>query len=104
MIFIPKAFGTLSVDYFACHNGSIKQAPNQIFVASVVSIQLIEVVCCARNLNLSNEELLKIILHGHEQLSLDSNAKILTATLEYTQSSKHFKLVMKTCLQILASP
>ena len=34
-------------------------------------------------INLSNEELLKIILYGHEQLSLDSNAKILTATLEY---------------------
>ena len=34
-------------------------------------------------INLSNEELLRIILYGHEQLSLDSNANILTATLEY---------------------
>ena len=42
-------------------------------------------------MNLSNEELLKIIYHGHEQLSFDSNAKILTATLEFIQSSKLFK-------------
>ena len=36
-------------------------------------------------INLSNEELLKIILYGHE------NAKILTATLEYIQASKRFE-------------
>ena len=34
-------------------------------------------------IRLSNEELLKIILYGHEQLSLDSNAKILRATVEF---------------------
>ena len=39
-------------------------------------------------INLSNEDLLKIILYGHEQLPFDSNAKILTATLEYIQASK----------------
>ena len=38
-------------------------------------------------INLSNEELLKIILYGHEQLSFDSNAKILTAILEYIKAS-----------------
>ena len=42
-------------------------------------------------INLSNEELLKIILYGHEQLPFDSNAKILTATLEYIQASKRFE-------------
>ena len=30
----------------------------------------------------SNEALLQVILYGHEQLSFDSNAKILQATLE----------------------
>ena len=39
----------------------------------------------------SNQELLKIILYGHEQLSFDSNAKILTAILEYIQASKRFE-------------
>ena len=42
-------------------------------------------------INLSNEELLKIILYGHEQLPFDSNAKILIATLEYIQASKRFE-------------
>ena len=42
-------------------------------------------------INLSNEELLKIILYGHEQLPFDSNAKILTAALEYIQASKRFE-------------
>ena len=42
-------------------------------------------------INLSNKELLKIILYGHEQLPFDSNAKILTATLEYIQASKRFE-------------
>ena len=40
---------------------------------------------------LSNEELLKVILYGHEQLCFDSNAKILRATLEYIHSSKRFE-------------
>ena len=39
-------------------------------------------------IRLSNEELLKVILYGHKQLSFDSNAKILTATLEYIHTSK----------------
>ena len=42
-------------------------------------------------INLSNEKLLKIILYGNEQLPFDSNAKILTATLEYIQASKRFE-------------
>ena len=39
----------------------------------------------------SNEELLKVILYGHEQLSFDSIAKILRATLEYIYISKRFE-------------
>ena len=39
----------------------------------------------------SNEELLKVILYGHEQLSFDSNAKILRAALEYIHISKRFE-------------
>ena len=39
----------------------------------------------------SNEELLKVILYGHEQLSFDSNAKILRETLEYIHISKRFE-------------
>ena len=42
-------------------------------------------------INLSNEELLRIILYGHEHLIFDANAKILTATLEYIQASKRFE-------------
>ena len=42
-------------------------------------------------INLSNKELLKIILYGHEQLPADSNAKILTAKLEYIQASNSFE-------------
>ena len=42
-------------------------------------------------ISLSNEELLKIILYGHEQLPFDSNAKILTATLRYIHVSKRFE-------------
>ena len=39
-------------------------------------------------ISLSNEELLKTVRYGHEQLSFDSNAKILTATLKYMPASK----------------
>ena len=39
-------------------------------------------------IKLSIEELLKIILYDYGQLSRDSNAKILTTTLEYIQASK----------------
>ena len=39
----------------------------------------------------SNEELLKVILYGHEQLSFDSNEKILRAALEYIHISKRFE-------------
>ena len=42
-------------------------------------------------ISLSNEELLKIILYGHEELPFDSNAKILTATLKYIHVSKRFE-------------
>ena len=42
-------------------------------------------------INLSNKELLKIILYGYEQIPFDSNAKILTTTLEYIQASKRFE-------------
>ena len=41
--------------------------------------------------NRSNEKSLKIILYGYEQLSFHSNAKILTATLEYNQAAKRFE-------------
>ena len=39
----------------------------------------------------SNEELLKVILFGHEQLSFDSNTTILRASLEYIHISKRFE-------------
>ena len=42
-------------------------------------------------LNLSNKELLKVILYGHEQLPFDLNAKTLTATINYIQDSKRFE-------------
>ncbi len=42
-------------------------------------------------INLSNDELLKRIIYGHEQLPFDSSAKILTATIEYVQASKRFE-------------
>ena len=35
----------------------------------------------------SNQNLLQIILYGHEKLSLDANKKILEATLKYIQAS-----------------
>ena len=38
-------------------------------------------------ISLSNEALLQVILYGHEQLSFDSNATILQATLEYIHAS-----------------
>ena len=41
--------------------------------------------------NLSNEILLQILLYGHEKLSLDSNTKILEATLKYIQASERFQ-------------
>ena len=40
-------------------------------------------------INLSNEDLLKIILYGHEQLPLESKSKILAATL--SKASKRFE-------------
>ena len=40
---------------------------------------------------LSNEELLKVIHYCHEQLSFDSNARLLRATPEYIQTSKRFE-------------
>ena len=40
--------------------------------------------------NLSNEALLQIILYGHEKLFLNSNTKILEATLKYIQTSERF--------------
>ena len=41
--------------------------------------------------NLSNDELVNNLLYGHESLSFQSNAKILSATLEYIQVSKLFE-------------
>ena len=41
--------------------------------------------------NLSKEELLKIILYGHDKLPCDSNAKILSMTIQYIHDSKHFE-------------
>ena len=37
--------------------------------------------------NLSKDELVNILLYGHESLSFEMNAKILSATLEYIQVS-----------------
>ena len=39
------------------------------------------------------KKLIRFILYGHEQLSFDSKAKILTATLEYIQASKRLESV-----------
>ena len=44
-------------------------------------------------INLLNEELLKVILYGHEQLSFNSNAKIPSATLKHIKASKRFEYV-----------
>ena len=41
--------------------------------------------------NLSNDELVDILLYGHEILLFEMNAKILIATLEYIQVSKRFE-------------
>ena len=38
--------------------------------------------------NLSNKTLLQIILYGHEELSSESNSKILEATLKYVRISE----------------
>ena len=40
--------------------------------------------------NLTNKNLLQIILYGHEKLSLVENTEILEATLNYIQSSERF--------------
>ena len=40
--------------------------------------------------NLSNENLLQILLCGHENLSYDLNTKILEATFRYIQASERF--------------
>ena len=41
-------------------------------------------------INLSNEELLKIILYGHEQLTFDSKAEILTGNTKVYPGLKAF--------------
>ena len=41
--------------------------------------------------NLSNKELLQILLHGHEKLPFNSNTNILEATLKYIQASERFQ-------------
>ena len=41
--------------------------------------------------NLSNDELINIILYGHESISFELNAKILSSTLDYIQVSKRFE-------------
>ena len=40
--------------------------------------------------NLSNDGLVNVLLSGHESLSFELNATILSATLEYIQVSKRF--------------
>ena len=55
-------------------------------LSSVNAILLLYGIICP-----SNEELLKVILYVHEQLSFDSNAKILRTTLEYIHTSKRFE-------------
>ena len=44
--------------------------------------------------NLSNEDLVSIILYGDERLPLKSNKAIIKATLEFIESSKRFSLVI----------
>ena len=41
--------------------------------------------------NLTNENLLQILLYGHEKLSFVLNTKILEATLKYIQASEWFQ-------------
>ena len=41
--------------------------------------------------NLSNEELLQIILYGQDKLPYDSNAEILAVTIKYIHDSKRFE-------------
>ena len=41
--------------------------------------------------NLINENLLQILLYGHEKVSCDLNTKILEATLKYIQASERFQ-------------
>ena len=41
--------------------------------------------------NLKNENLLQILLYGHEKLSFVLNTKILEATLKYIQASERFQ-------------
>ena len=41
-------------------------------------------------LNLSNEELVSLILYGDERLPIESNKAIIKATLEFIESSKRF--------------
>lgn len=41
--------------------------------------------------NLSLQEMLKVLLYGHERLSTDANKKILLLTLEYIHASERFQ-------------
>ena len=41
--------------------------------------------------NLINENLLQILLYGHDKLSFDLNSKILEATLKYIQALERFR-------------
>ena len=41
--------------------------------------------------NLSKDELVHILLYGHESLSFEMNAKILSTTLEYIPVSQRFE-------------
>ena len=57
-----------------------------------------DLVTCVNNIlyqygfrDLNNEELLQIILHGHDKLPYDSNAKILSMTIQYIHDSKRFE-------------
>jgi len=39
----------------------------------------------------ASEELLQIILYGHDNLPYDSNSKVLAMTIWYIHDSKHFE-------------
>ena len=41
--------------------------------------------------NLTTENLLQILLYGHEKLSFDLKTRILEATLKYIQASERFQ-------------
>ena len=61
--------------FLLCHTYDVNRLDLLNSVSAILSPQVL--------INLSSDTLLKIILYGHEQLSFDSNGKILIAAQEY---------------------